>query len=173
MPGGRPRTVMPATVEETIALGEEMVAWVMEHQPVQLSEWYSLEQKIIFKDWKALIQRPEFLPYYEQARVIVSKHYIEDTKRVRDGIAHRFLRHVCPEIRESDDEVSKQKKDDQKELMTFEHELRQAGINPESELGQKFVDMMDQLTRAQSQRPGASLSVENKSSSNSSNDNRS
>ena len=64
MPAGRPRTTS-FSVEEMIALGEEMVAFVKKNKKtiLHLSEWYTIEKGFIYREWKTFIQKEEFLPY--------------------------------------------------------------------------------------------------------------
>ncbi|WP_042892925.1 hypothetical protein [Anaplasma marginale] len=40
---------------------------------------------------------PEFLPYYEKARTLLSKYFVGSGQNsyIKEGIAHRFLRHYC------------------------------------------------------------------------------
>ena len=99
---GRPRTRSPQP-EELKELGEQMVAWCLENKPYRLAEWYTLEMGIIHKDWKCMLQMPEFLPYYEQALGIVAQQHIDGT--VNPGIAHRFLGIYCKDVREHEKKI--------------------------------------------------------------------
>lgn len=103
MAGGRPRTAsLPP--KEMIELGKEMVAWVKKNNPMHIKQFYSIHKKILFKDWDAMTQLPEFLPYYEQAMAQISLQYIDKTSSIRDSIAHRFLRLYFREVRNQEDE---------------------------------------------------------------------
>lgn len=100
-PGGAPRTVSPSH-EDVIKLGEDLVEWAStppteDNPKMRFADWYSLEQFMILKEWKLLKQMPSFSPYYEKARTLLSKHYINAGKddTMNAGIAHRFLRHYC------------------------------------------------------------------------------
>lgn len=97
----RPRTTS-LSEEEMIALGEEMVAWVDSNNPLHLSEWYSIEKMIIYKDWKAMIQLTEFLPYYERALKMIARNYLDGT--VAPPIAQRFMRIYFGDVRDSEDQ---------------------------------------------------------------------
>ena len=104
MPAGRPRTTS-FSVEEMIALGEEMVAYVKENQKtiLHLSEWYTIEKGFIYSEWKAFIQKPEFLPYYEQALKIVGLKYVNKNSNVRDSISQRWQRIYFGDLRDQED----------------------------------------------------------------------
>jgi hypothetical protein len=106
MVAGAPRTTSPSP-EEVIKLGKEMLAWVKEKNPIHIKQWYSIEKGIIYKDWKALIQLKEFLPYYEQALNIISLKYIDKTSEIRDSVAHRFLRVYYKDVKDEEDETAK------------------------------------------------------------------
>jgi hypothetical protein len=68
MAGGRPRTVS-FSEDEMIELGNEMVSFVTVNKKdiLHLCEWYTIEKGFTYNEWKTFIQRPEFVPYYEQA----------------------------------------------------------------------------------------------------------
>jgi len=102
---GRPR-VTSFTEEEMIALGEEMVAYVKENQKtiLHLSEWYTIEKGFIYAEWKAFIQKPEFLPYYEQALKIVGLKYVSKNSNVRDSISQRWQRIYFRDLKEGEDD---------------------------------------------------------------------
>lgn len=101
MVAGCPRTVsLPK--EEMVALGKEMVAWVKQNKPIHLKQWYSFEKSYTYNEWKAMIQCPEFLPYYDKALGLVGMHYIDGT--VDKSISQRFLRHYFKELKEEENE---------------------------------------------------------------------
>jgi hypothetical protein len=102
--GGRPRTVSlhPDGMEK---LGKEMVDWVIKNDPYHLNEWYSITKRFTYKEWKTFIQRPEFVPYYEQALTYVSKHYINGD--INPSIAQRFLRIYFKDVKEEENETAK------------------------------------------------------------------
>lgn len=103
MPAGRPRTVsLPP--DEMIKLGEEMIEYIETHDVLHLQEWYGIEKMILDGEWKAMIQIPEFLPYYNKAIKMVAKKYVDKNSNVRDSIAHRFARIYYQDLRQSEDE---------------------------------------------------------------------
>jgi hypothetical protein len=106
MPGGRPRTTSPPP-EECIKLGEEMVAWVKENNPTHLSEWYSIEKMIPWKQWNAMCELPEFLPYYEVALNIVARNARNGI--LNPSIAQRFLNLYHRDLKRDDMEMVEHK----------------------------------------------------------------
>ena len=103
-PGGRPRTVSPEP-EDCISLGQEMVAWVMANKPTHLSEWFSIEKMITWKEWNAMCELPEFLPYYEIALSLVAKNARDGT--LDKSLAQRFLALYHRDLRKYDHEELK------------------------------------------------------------------
>jgi len=105
MPAGRPRSTS-FSEKEMIELGKEMVAYVKENQKtiLHLSEWYTIEKGFIYAEWKAFIQKPEFLPYYEQALKIVGLKYVSKNSNVRDSISQRWQRIYFRDLKEGEDD---------------------------------------------------------------------
>ena len=81
MPAGRPRTTS-FSEDEMIELGIEMVDFVRKNKKtiLHLSEWYTIEKGFTYNEWKTFIQKPEFLPYYEQALKIVGLKYVSQSR---------------------------------------------------------------------------------------------
>ena len=104
MAGGRPRTVSFCE-DDMMVLGREMVDYVKRNKAdiLHLSEWYTVERGFTYKEWKTFIQKPEFLPYYEQALKIVARKYLDKTSNVKDGIAQRWLRVYFADLKERED----------------------------------------------------------------------
>jgi len=103
-PGGRPRTTSPPK-EDLIKLGQEMVDWVERNDPIHLSQWYTLEKLLTYRQWKAIIQHEEFLPYYEKALKIIGIKYIDGT--IHPSIAQRWQRIYFSDLKEEEDESLK------------------------------------------------------------------
>lgn len=92
MPGGAPRTVSPSP-EECIKLGKELVEWATEETDewrCLFQQWYSIKKGILRKDWKALVQIKEFLPYYEKAQSALAKKAVDGT--MEKGFGQRYIR---------------------------------------------------------------------------------
>jgi hypothetical protein len=104
MASGRPRTVSLSD-EEMINLGKEMVSYVTKNKKtiLHLCEWYTIEKGFTYNEWKTFIQRPEFVPYYEQALKIVGMKYVDKNSNVRDGISQRWQRVYFGDLKESED----------------------------------------------------------------------
>ncbi len=91
--------------EEMIALGEEMVKWVKENDPIHLSQWYTIHKMFLYKEWKTFIQRAEFIPYYEIVLKMVGMKYIDGkSKDIKDSLCQRWQRVYFKDLRESEDE---------------------------------------------------------------------
>lgn len=89
---GAPRTVSPSP-EECIILGEDLVKWATE--PTKewrclFQQWYSLKHSILRKEWKTLIQRAEFMPYYEKAQSSLAVKCVNGT--MKEGFGQRYIR---------------------------------------------------------------------------------
>ena len=106
MPAGRPRTVTPDP-EEMVTLGEQMLEWIRENQPLHLSEWYSGEMFITEKVWDSMKRAPEFFTYYDRALKLIGKQYLDKTSKVRDSISHRWLRVYFKDLKEEEDEAAR------------------------------------------------------------------
>lgn len=123
MVAGRPRTTCPDK-DELIKLGEEMVKWVILHQPIHLSHWYCREKMIVYNQWKQMISKPEFHPYYEKALSIVSEKYIDGT--IPPAIASRFIRGYFKHVKEEEDEKANESldKEYERKKKLIEHEYK-------------------------------------------------
>lgn len=107
MPGGRPRTVS-FEPEEMVKLGEEMIEWLYAHpETLHLCEWYSIHKMFTYKQWDAMQQRAEFVPYYERALSIVGLKYLNKDSKVRDGISQRWQRVYFKDLKYQEDQDKK------------------------------------------------------------------
>lgn len=103
MTAGRPRTVS-FPPDDMIALGEELISWLDDNpDTLHLSQWYSRVKHFTFKQWDAMTQLPEFLPYYEQALQTVGLQYLDRRSNVRDGISQRWQRLYFRDLRKHED----------------------------------------------------------------------
>ncbi len=102
---GRPRTVsLPP--DEMIALGEEMVSWVMENNPIHLSMWYCILKGYTDKEWDTMHVAPEFFPYYEKALKLVGYNYISKLSLVDPSLKQRWQRVYFKDLRREEDETA-------------------------------------------------------------------
>ncbi len=110
MPGveGRPRSTSPSP-EECKILGEEMIAFIQqdENDILHLSEWYTVEKMMTYNQWKAIIQIPQFLPYYEKALKLIGKKYLDKNSSVNPSISQRWQRVYFKDLKEEEDETVK------------------------------------------------------------------
>lgn len=98
-----PRRVCPDD-EELVVLGEQLVQWATEETDelrCRFPQWYSLIQGITGEQWRLMLAKPVFYPYYEQARVGLAQRYMDGT--ICPSIAHRFLRIFTPEVKEEEE----------------------------------------------------------------------
>lgn len=137
--GGRPRT-QSLPPDQMIELGKEMVEWVKKHNPLHLKQWYSMQKHIVRKQWRAMKDIPEFLPYYEEALSIVSLNYINGN--INSSIAQRFLRIYFDDLKDQEDE-------DKREEIRIKNETLE---NLPIDLKQQFDALMKQISNVQQQR---------------------
>src|SRR5579862_179247 len=104
MASGRLRTVSFSD-DEFVVLGEEMIKWVTENYDsiLHLSQWYTIHKGFTYNEWKTFLQKPVFLPYYEQALKLVGLKYIDKKSDVREGISQRWQRVYFGDLKESED----------------------------------------------------------------------
>lgn len=98
----RPRNVA-FPKEKIIELGEEMVQWVKQNNPLHLSQWYTIEKGFTYNEWKLIIQREEFFPYYEKALKLVGIQYLDKESRVNPSISQRWQRVYFKDLRDQED----------------------------------------------------------------------
>ncbi len=79
MPIGRPRTSVPNKAE-LIKLGQDLLSWASCKKNGELRcrwcEWYAKKHFFIRKQWKHMIEKEEFRPYYEAAQVFLGEKCI-------------------------------------------------------------------------------------------------
>jgi hypothetical protein len=102
MPAGRPRTVS-LSPDEMIALGEEMVAWVIKNDPIHLSMWYCIEKGYTDAEWDTMHVAPEFFPYYEKALKLVGYNYLHENSDVESSLKQRWQRVYFKDLRRQED----------------------------------------------------------------------
>jgi len=115
MVSGRLRTTTPPD-EELVKLGEELLKWATADVPkkerpyrFRFAQWYSLKKGILDKEWDLMLQKPIFRGYYERARVALANRITDGT--IKEGIAQRFMRTYCPEVKAEENETAKFKSD--------------------------------------------------------------
>lgn len=91
MAGGRPPNFY--TIEEVIELGKDLVSWVESSEGKSTLiwvDWYWDKHNMFRPDWKALIQRPEFLPYYQLARQKLARNIVLNDN-IPQSYGNRYL----------------------------------------------------------------------------------
>ncbi|MDE1970983.1 MAG: hypothetical protein KGI50_05410 [Patescibacteria group bacterium] len=82
------------TDEEVIALGEELLIWMQKNDKnkdiVHASNFYGAEKGIPKSEWKKILQRAYFLPYYEQLLEWLGRKLINN-RNISTRIADRFI----------------------------------------------------------------------------------
>lgn len=136
----RPRVFLPDP-KDCIKLGEEMVQFFKTHpDALHMSAFYSLEKKIVYKDWETLKKREEFVIYYEMALALIGIKYLDKTSNIRNGVAERWLRLYFKELRHEEDETARYLSDLRK----------QEAIVISDDLKKEFNSVMNHMSRLQS-----------------------
>lgn len=136
----RPRTVsLPP--DEMISLGEEMIKWVKKNDPLHLSQWYTIEKGYTYNEWKSMIVKDEFYPYYEKALKLVAIKYLDgESKKIKQGISERWQRVYFKDLREDEDETAR-----------YHSELRQKeAVQVSAEDVERAQRILEQVSRNQS-----------------------
>jgi hypothetical protein len=82
--------------DAVIALGEELLKWMKEcdegvhDMPVHLSDFYFDIKDMFIHEWKCILQRECFLPYYEKAKLWLSKKILLN-KDIQQSYGNRFI----------------------------------------------------------------------------------
>lgn len=124
-PGGRPRTTsLPP--EEMDKLGQEMIQWVAENDPIHLSQFYSLYKGFTDSQWDAMSRLEQFIPYYEQALKMVGYKYLRKDSEIEPSLKHRWQRVYFKDVRKREDE-------DHLAALEREHQVKQKYSNTTSD----------------------------------------
>lgn len=142
MAGGRPRTVS-FEPPEMIKLGEQMIKWIEENDPLHVSEWYSIEMFITDKDWETMVKRQEFVGYYEKAKRLIGRKYLDKNSNVREGVSQRWQRVYFKDL-----------KDEENEKTLFDAKAKAAAdkealINATPEQKEQLIALLNTMSKAQ------------------------
>ncbi len=145
-PVGKPRTVSPPS-NDCVELGEDLVKWATEETKewrCLFQQWYSMKKGILRKDWKALIQVPEFLPYYEKAQSALA---VKCQILMKEGFGQRYLRLYDRNLVEEENENKKFELQIQKDLAEFVYTMKKEMTETVSEdVKAQFDALMNQIT---------------------------
>lgn len=100
---GRFRTVCPSD-EELVVLGEELVEWVRQNNPVHICEWYQFEKDITDNCWEVMIQKEVFLAYYKKALKMIGLNYLKEDTGIEPNVKNRWLRLYWKDLRKQEDQ---------------------------------------------------------------------
>ncbi len=150
MPAGRPRTVsLPP--DEMIKLGEKMIKWVVENDPVHLSEFYCIHMGYTDSEWDTMHVAPEFFPYYEKALKLVGIKYLRKDTDIEPSLKHRWQRVYFKDLKHLEDDDFNAEYSRKLKLSEAEMKLKQEVINnlPE-DLQDQVQALLKQISEAQS-----------------------
>lgn len=101
--GGRPPLVIPD--EELDSLGEDLLAWLDDEgcESAFFQDWFFDIKGYSRTDWKGLIKREGFRPYYEIARQKMASNMMKSD--LDKGYVHRYLGKYDDELHEFEEEV--------------------------------------------------------------------
>lgn len=115
MPAGRPRDVsLPP--DQMIKLGQEMIKWVLENDPIHLSQWYCIEKGYTDKEWDTMHVAPEFFSYYEKALKLVGYKYLTKDSPIEPSLKQRWQRVYFKDLRNQEDQDAKDESDRRKDV---------------------------------------------------------
>ena len=88
----KPRPQRKFTDDEVIAFGEDLLDWVDNQGKDQFMfvDWYYNRHRLFRSEWKTLIQRVCFLPYYEIARKKLTSNIVKN-KEIAQSYGNRYL----------------------------------------------------------------------------------
>ena len=101
---GRPPNLFSG--EQVNELGKDLLIWLENEGKdyFMFEYWYYNKHGMFRADWKALIQRTEFLPYYEVARKKMSHNMVQN-KDVPQSYGNRYLGLYDDHIKEYEAEI--------------------------------------------------------------------
>lgn len=133
---GAPRTVsLPE--EDMVALGQEMVDWVIKNEPLHLAQWWAVEKMITEKQWDTYQQKEEFIPFYRKALTLIGLKYLSKESPIDPNLKNRWQRVYFKDLKKEEDETAKYHADLKKE--------EQKDISPELlALGKRFCQELEE-----------------------------
>ena len=149
---GKPRTVsLPP--DEMIKLGQEMVKWVKENNPLHLSAWYAIEKDYLESEWETMIRRQEFVGYYEKCLKIIGQKYLDSDSNVREGASQRWQRIYFKDLKRHEDEKADREHQLKKDLIDYQSQKENAKVvSPyasEQDMAHEIMMLKDALRKEQ------------------------
>ena len=104
MPGGAPPKEF--SDDQVIEMGKDLVNWLSNEgkESLYFLDWFFKKKGMFRDDWKALIQRKQFLPYYKIARQIMTDNMVRNDK-IHHSYGHRYLARYDDEIHEHEEGI--------------------------------------------------------------------
>lgn len=92
--------------EELPPLGEDLLEWVDTDgkESLMFVEWYHNKHGMFLQDWKELIQRPDFRPYYDIARRKLASNVVKN-KDIPQSYGNRYLGMYDRDVHDYEQEV--------------------------------------------------------------------
>jgi len=112
---GRPPKLF--SKEDCEKLGKDLLHWVQNEGSSKIAwvDWYCIKHHMFRGDWRALVQREEFLPYYEPARKIMVSNLMQN-KDLPQSYGNRYLALLDDELLDHEESIKdRQAKRDQKD----------------------------------------------------------
>lgn len=109
------------------ALGEELLKWMDDcdngvyNTPIHLSDFYFDIKHLFIYEWKCILQRECFLPYYEKAKLWLSKKIILN-KEVQQSYGNRFIGMYNRELHEFEEQKLDRQAERQKNIQAVQAE---------------------------------------------------
>lgn len=105
MVAGRPGKLF--TDEEVVALGKDLLAWLESKEGknnLMWVDWFYNKHNMFRDDFKSLVQRKEFFPYYEVARQIMAKNIVLNNK-IAQSYGNRYLAKYDDELLDHEESI--------------------------------------------------------------------
>ncbi len=134
-----------AVDQDIHVLGKELLDWLDDQKEFwHLSDWYYGVKKMLYTQWKSIIQRPEFLPYYKTAVKKMGTLMMKN-KDMPTAYGSRFLAIYFEEVRELEKLVK---------FETIDHEAAvkadaesKKGVPPNDNSLDKLIDALKELKK--------------------------
>lgn len=103
---GRPPSL--CTDEECEILGKDLVEWIKtQREQTHFIEWYYDRHGMFRDDWKALVQRAVFLPFYKVARQLMTAQMMKS--KMHPSYINRYIAMYDDELRDEEKSIRDEK----------------------------------------------------------------
>ena len=106
MTRGPGRIPEKCTDDEVVELGKDLLDWLDREgkEEIHFEPWFYGKHKMFRDDWKNLIQRKYFLPYYKIARKKIMGNVIKN-KEIPQSYGNRYLNYYNDEMLEHEEGI--------------------------------------------------------------------